>query len=354
MVGSATRNARATWVVDRPPSSRRVSATCAWVESAGWQQVKMSRSRSSGTAPWSSAMSGSWSPGQSAATSPRSSRPRDSRRSRSMARLRAVVVIQPPGLGGRPSAGHLSRATANASWTASSARSMSPTTRIRVATDRPDSWRKIRPTSAWSRVAGASPSPTRSGLGGGERPDLDRLADRRRGLGRPDQRRVQVLGLDDVEAAQVLPRLHEGPVGGHHLAVRDTHHRGRVRFVQPAGEQPGPGRLQLLVQELDLSPGLLHLLIGHRVAGLAVDAVDRQQVLRRVSSSCWAGTSRRSPPLRTGPAQIDTRTEETPAAAASASTTRPSAPLSGLSRLLAGTVLFARSTIEDRSHPARG
>ena len=43
-----------------------------------------------------------------------------------MARLRAVVVIQPPGLGGRPSAGHLRRATANASWTASSARSMSP------------------------------------------------------------------------------------------------------------------------------------------------------------------------------------------------------------------------------------
>ena len=36
-----------------------------------------------------------------------SSRSRDSRRSRSIARLRAVVVIQPPGLGGRPSRGHL-------------------------------------------------------------------------------------------------------------------------------------------------------------------------------------------------------------------------------------------------------
>ena len=32
-----------------------------------------------------------------------------------MARFRAVVVIQPPGLGGRPSAGHFRRATANAS-----------------------------------------------------------------------------------------------------------------------------------------------------------------------------------------------------------------------------------------------
>src|SRR5512132_2868430 len=278
MVGSVTRNDRATWVVDRPPSSRRVRATCAWVESAGWQQVKMSRSRSSGTAPSSSATSGSWSLGDSAATSPRSSRPRDSRRRRSMARLRAVVVIQPPGLGGRPSAGHLRRATANASWTASSARSMLPKTPIRVATDRPDSWRKIRPTSAWSRVAGSSPSPTRSGLGGGERPDLDRLPDRRRGLGRPDQRGIQILCLDDVETAQMLPRLHKGPVGGHHLTLGHAYHGGSVGVVQAAGENPGPGRLQLLVEELDLLPGLLHLLLGH-VGGLAVDAVDRQQVL---------------------------------------------------------------------------
>jgi hypothetical protein len=32
-----------------------------------------------------------------------------------MAWLRAVVVIQPPGLGGRPPSGHVRRATANAS-----------------------------------------------------------------------------------------------------------------------------------------------------------------------------------------------------------------------------------------------
>src|SRR5881227_2820826 len=41
IAGSATRKDRATSVVDSPPSSRRVSATCASVESAGWQQVKM-------------------------------------------------------------------------------------------------------------------------------------------------------------------------------------------------------------------------------------------------------------------------------------------------------------------------
>jgi hypothetical protein len=43
-----------------------------------------------------------------------------------IARLRAVVMIQPAGLLGTPSAGQRWTATANASWTASSARSMSP------------------------------------------------------------------------------------------------------------------------------------------------------------------------------------------------------------------------------------
>ena len=46
--GSATRNARAISVVVSPPTSRRVSATCASAARAGWQQVKTSASRSSG------------------------------------------------------------------------------------------------------------------------------------------------------------------------------------------------------------------------------------------------------------------------------------------------------------------
>src|SRR5215469_8901 len=59
-----------------------------------------------------------------------------------MDRLRAVVTIHAPGLGGWPSDGHLAAATANASWTASSAASMSPRKRIRAATQRPYSRRK--------------------------------------------------------------------------------------------------------------------------------------------------------------------------------------------------------------------
>ena len=48
------------------------------------------------------------------------------RRSRSIARLRAVVVIHAPGLAGMPRCGQVSSALMNASWTASSARSKSP------------------------------------------------------------------------------------------------------------------------------------------------------------------------------------------------------------------------------------
>lgn len=74
-----------------------------------------------------------------------------------MARLRAVVVIQPPGFGGNPLTGHFLSATANASWTASSARSMSPKIRTSAATDRPDSSWKIRPIRPSSTVGNDQP-----------------------------------------------------------------------------------------------------------------------------------------------------------------------------------------------------
>ena len=58
---------------------------------------------------------------------------------RSIARLRAVVTIHAPGFAGTPSRGQRSAAIANASWTASSARSKSPSARIRIETARPNS-----------------------------------------------------------------------------------------------------------------------------------------------------------------------------------------------------------------------
>src|SRR6266511_2753416 len=296
IAGSVTRKDLATSFVDRPPSSRRVRATCASVESAGWQQVKMRRRRSSCTGPISSGVPESSLPGENTATSPSSSRPRDSRRKRSMARLRAVVVIQPPGLGGSPSPGHLRKATANASCTASSATSMSPKTPIRASTERPDSSRKIRPTSAASSLAEASTSRTASGRKVPERTDLDRRVDRSGDLRRPGERGVEIFGLDDVEAAEVFLRLRKRAVGGQHLAVGHAHDGGGVGFVQTAGEEPGTGRLHLVLEDADPLHELPHLLLGHRVAGLALDSVDGQQVLGHADPPLVVGgTSRLSP-----------------------------------------------------------
>ena len=97
---------------------RRVSAIADSGASAGWQHVKISRSWSSGIGDISSsaAMSialaaRSASPAWSRAMTSALSVNRRARRTRSIARLRAVVVIHAPGLSGIPSTGQRSRAT---------------------------------------------------------------------------------------------------------------------------------------------------------------------------------------------------------------------------------------------------
>ncbi len=154
MVGSGTRKACAISAVPSPPSSRRVSATWAAGASAGWQQVKIRRSRSSRTAP--AGAGGSSGASSRAASACRSARDA-SRRSRSTARLRAVVMIQPAALAGGPADGQRCSATVKASWTASSATSMSPNRRTRTATARPYSSRNTRSTSRVAAARAGSP-----------------------------------------------------------------------------------------------------------------------------------------------------------------------------------------------------
>ena len=115
IVGSGSRKPRATSSDVNPPISRSVRAICASGARAGWQHVNMSRSRSSciGDPSWHGAVLRP--SGSRATTSPSNSRSRFLRRKRSIAWFRAVVVIQPPGFGGSPSAGQRRRATANAS-----------------------------------------------------------------------------------------------------------------------------------------------------------------------------------------------------------------------------------------------
>src|SRR5580704_11563638 len=270
MVGSGTRNACAISAVVSPPSSRSVSATRAAVPSAGWQQVNMSRSRSSRTGP--SSRGSSWAC-KSAAWACLSARAA-SRRSRSIARLRAVVMIHPAGLGGNPASGHRRAASANASWTASSAVSMSPKTRVRTATARPYSSRKTP-----SMSASAGPGTLSLCLLPGlilERPHLDRDRAREGGLAAPSQRGIQVGGLDHPEAAHVLLALDERSVGDEDVAAVRPDHGRRAGRVQPAGEDPRAGLLKLGVQRVDVGHDLLHdLWLGDAALGV----VHAEQVL---------------------------------------------------------------------------
>src|SRR3954453_21884508 len=166
-----------------------------------------------------------------------------SRRNRSMARLRAVVVIQPPGFGGTPRSGHWAAAMAKASATASSARSMSPRMRMRVAVQRPASRRKI--------------SSSVSGTFGGA--DLDGLLARRARLGRPLEGGVEVGGVDDPEATHLLLGLGVGAVGHRDVAAVGADDRRGRRGAQTAGEHPRALLLQLGVDGVDLADDALHL-----------------------------------------------------------------------------------------------
>src|SRR5437762_385603 len=192
MVASGTTKARAISVVSSPPSSRRVSAIWAVGARAGWQQVKMSRSRSSGTGLTSSVVSSAGSD----------------------------CVASPPG------------------YTSSAC------------------------AYRCSRVAA-------------------RRAARLRGLGAPGERGVEVRRLDDPETAELLLGLRERPVGGDHLAVLYPDRGGRRRRVQPAGEHPRAGLLELIVDHVHVLVHLLHFLGGR--LGLALDHVHGEKVRRHRS-----------------------------------------------------------------------
>ena len=176
IVASGTRNARAISSVSRPPSERSVSASRASSASAGWQHAKMRLSRSSGIVVESSISSSVGAVSRRPSSSVLRRRV-CSRRSRSIARFRATVTSQPAGFAGTPSRGQRSTAIETASWRASSARSKSPRTPIRVASTRPWCSRNSAATGStgpalpWERAAaprscrrvptGSSP-PTRS------------------------------------------------------------------------------------------------------------------------------------------------------------------------------------------------
>ena len=170
MVSSLTRKARATTGVGSEQTVRSVSATCASSDSAGWQQVKMSRSMSSSPKAVSQASSGMAAASISARVFSASALARKAirRRSISMAFRRPAVTSQARGLAGI-SFRQATAADAQASCNPSSARSKSPTSRISVASASGACRRKA------SSIAGLTP-PAPSTLPRCEaaRPNLDR------------------------------------------------------------------------------------------------------------------------------------------------------------------------------------
>src|SRR5580700_9774531 len=116
-----------------------------------------------------------------------------------------------------------------------------------------------------------------------ERPDLHRGDARDRRLTRPGERGIQIVGLDDPEAADVLFGLCEGPVRGDHSTIFHTHHRGSAAVMEPTGEDPGTSGLHLRVERIDVTAAGLQDL--GRWSGIAIDVVDAEHVLRHLGSS---------------------------------------------------------------------
>src|SRR5438094_9927352 len=289
MVGAGTRKARAISSVESPPSVRNVRATCASVASAGWQHVKIRRSLSSVTGVSSSPANSGADSSICRAISSCFCSSQARRRSRSIALCRPVETSQLTGFAGVPAAGHCSSPAANASWSASSATSMSPSRRISVARIRPYSARKISsmPMAALGGKATppedhvhAMPATTIRLLGRTlpDGPPLDRQARfHQRTKGGESEHLVQVLGLHDGVARQLLLGLSEWPIRHERFTVFHPNSRGRAarleRLAAPV-EAARPQRLAVIRSFLeDLAP-LLH---GQLLVHLLVP-VDQQHV----------------------------------------------------------------------------
>src|SRR6266498_905420 len=234
MVGVGTRKARAISSVESPPRVRRVSATCASVARAGWQQVKIRRSLSSATGVSSSAANSIC-----RAISSCICVSRERRRSRSIALCRAVETSHAAGFAGSPSPRHCSSAAAYASCSASSATSKSPRRRMRVAKIRPCSVRTISSMRMVAPGGKATPPDGRAHplrlfrLYRPDGPYLDRMTHPQQRVTVDDREHfVEVFRLHDAVAAELLLGLGKRPVRGHRLATLHPHGGGGAAHLQ--------------------------------------------------------------------------------------------------------------------------
>src|SRR5439155_8633377 len=68
---------------------------------------------------------------------------------------------------------------------------------------------------------------------------------------------------------------------------------------------PRAGRLHVGLERVDLLPGVLHLLVGHRLAGLAVGGESGKQVARHRVLLVLAGEPSLSPHYERRPGDMD-------------------------------------------------
>src|SRR6266446_930106 len=179
-----------------------------------------------------------------------------------MARRRAAVINHAPGLSGIPWAGHFSSAATRLSWTTSSAMSKLPMMRTIAPVSFAASSRNTAVSAASvTFLVSVRPSSFHS------RPDLDRT-------GTPClghlERLVQVLDLDDGEAADDLFGFDERAVGDDGFAVLESDRGRRLRALQLLAADDLAGAAVLLEPLLrQLHPGR-HFLGGHVVEALLV------------------------------------------------------------------------------------
>ena len=174
--------------------------------------------------------------------------------------------------------------------------SMSPKKRTRLATARPDSCRKTRSISRRVRHGPAQPAAPRlrsaSASSWNGRTSTGTLAGGGR-LGRPRERGVEVGGLDDPEAADLLLGLGERAVGGEDLAVLARGRRSPCRACGARRRTPSALGLQLLVEGVDVLEHLLH--------GLGRPGPARPRRSARTSRYCFISSrSLRSAPAAAG------------------------------------------------------
>src|SRR6266536_2842865 len=159
-------------------------------------------------------------------------------------------------------------------------------------------------TSSWVMVGSGTRTaraPTRRGRRSrarsvlDHRPYLDRPAVAGRGDLRGElDRLVDVLALDEVEAAQVLLRLRERAVGGKGLAVVDADGR-RARKLAQIG---AAARLRPLAERHVLVHLLFPLLLAELLPAIA-GAVDQERVLHVSSFGRLRGYDERDRPRST-------------------------------------------------------